>query len=176
VVRYSEHPRRVFSIALRSRWRVGQRGEGHFGALRALAPAAPFPGARSAARAPGQSRPSRAAARRRLVLGALVAVLAACVLAGLSTGSTVAWWCMVAVLPLACSYLALLAWVRRLEVEREFNTAFLNGAGMPDHAEFFAGLASVKPVSREEEIVLDARKQLPKRSPTPAGHSRAVSV
>jgi hypothetical protein len=176
VVRYSGHQRRVFNIALRSRWRVGQRGREPFGALRALAAGVPSPGAGSAARVPGQSRPSRAAARRRLVLGALVAVLAGCVLAGLVTGSTVAWWCMVAVLPLACGYLALLAWVRRLEVEREFNTAFLNGADMPDHAEFFAGLAGVRPVSREEEIVLDVRKQLPKRSPTPAGHSRAVSV
>jgi len=50
----------------------------------------------------------------------------------LLTGSTVAWWVVLALLPLTCAYLAVLFRTRRLMAEREINVAFFGG---PDRVE-----------------------------------------
>jgi fatty acid desaturase len=73
--------------------------------------------ARSRARA-------RAAARRRLVLIVLLVALALPALVALVTGSALAWWVVVAVLPVVCTYVAVLFRARRLMAEREINVAF----------------------------------------------------
>ena len=69
-----------------------------------------------------------AAARQRLVLTVLFTALVLPALTALATGSTAAWWVVLAVLPFVCAYLAVLFRARRLQAEKEFNTAFLGGA------------------------------------------------
>lgn len=68
-----------------------------------------------------------AAARRRLVMTVLVLALIAPALVALATGSTGAWWVVVAMLPLVCTYGAVVLRARRLQAEREFNIAFMGG-------------------------------------------------
>ena len=69
-----------------------------------------------------------AAARQRLVLTVLFSALFLPALVALATGSSTAWWVVLAVLPFVCAYLAVLFRARRLQAEKEFNTAFLGGA------------------------------------------------
>jgi hypothetical protein len=76
---------------------------------------------------------ARAAARRRLVLTVLLVALGIPVLVGLATGSTAAWWVAVCLLPVVCSYMAVLFRTRRMSAEREINVAFFGG---PQRGEF----------------------------------------
>ena len=81
----------------------------------------------------GHSRSrARAAARRRRVLSVLFIALAVPLALALFTGSTAAWWVVLALLPLTCAYLAVLFRTRRLMAEREINVAFFGG---PDRVE-----------------------------------------
>jgi fatty acid desaturase len=84
--------------------------------------------------------PSRAAVRRRQVLAVMAVALAVPALAAVATGSTVAWWVVVALLPLVCAYLAVLFHNRRLLAEREINSAFIGSADRTEAtlAELFA--------------------------------------
>lgn len=70
-------------------------------------------------------RSRRAATRRRNVLSVLFGALMVAIALGLATGAAGAWWAVVAVLPLACGYVALVARARRVAAEREFRMAFL---------------------------------------------------
>jgi len=64
------------------------------------------------------------AARRRRVLTVIVGVVAAPALVALATGSSIAWWVLLGMLPVALVYLAVLYHARRQRAEREFNVAF----------------------------------------------------
>lgn len=55
--------------------------------------------------------------------------LSAPALVAIATGSTAAWWVVVAVLPFVATYLAVLFRTRRLMAEREINLAFYGSAG-----------------------------------------------
>jgi len=182
VGQYSASPLRTLGFVAWGRRRAGTNGAVRFGALSVLAAAE-----RNRQRGPvgswvprrlGSRRPRsrRAAVRRRQVMGALVVGLVVCLLAGLVTGSSVAWWSLVTLLPVACSYLALLAWARRRQAEREFNAAFLTGAAVPAPAEFFAGLSCLKPLEAREERVLVTGAQVAVSPPGQARGPRAVSA
>jgi hypothetical protein len=67
------------------------------------------------------------AARRRRVLGALLTALAVPALAAVVTGSSAAWWAVMVLLPIVCTYVAVLFRARRLMAEREINMAFFGG-------------------------------------------------
>jgi Flp pilus assembly protein TadB len=73
---------------------------------------------------------ARTVARRRRVLTLLFAALVIPALVALVTGSSAAWWVVVALLPLVCAYLFVLFRTRRIMAEREINLAF--GAGDRD--------------------------------------------
>lgn len=73
----------------------------------------------------GFARARRPAARRRLILGALLGSLAVAVVLALAAGLSAAWWGVAAVSLVACAYLGLLAWARKRAAEREFRLAFL---------------------------------------------------
>jgi len=81
-------------------------------------------------------RSRRAATRRRNVLSVLFGALMVAIALGLATGAAGAWWAVIAVLPLACGYIALVARARRIAAEREFRMAFLparvSAAGLDD--------------------------------------------
>lgn|GEM_PF-3502308 len=169
MAQYNAYSRRALGFAVQKRWKVGvakaPRGVLRAPAMqlaaeparpnlaaqvahrraRALPSAAAGRGA-SASRGHVRSRSRQAAARRRQVFSVLGAGLGLSLSMGLVTGSAVAWWCFVALLALACSYLALLAWARKLEAEREFNLAFLLGARLPQADELFAGLSCLRPL------------------------------
>lgn len=81
----------------------------------------PTPGARSRA---------RSIARQRQVLAVLLVCLAIPALVAVATGSTAAWWVVLALLPLVCTYVAVLFRARRVQAEREFNVAFLGGSNV----------------------------------------------
>jgi len=70
------------------------------------------------------------AARRRLVMTVLLTALALPALVGLATGSTAAWWLVVALLPVVCTYAAVVMRAQRLMAEKEFNVAFLGGTNL----------------------------------------------
>lgn len=97
------------------------------------------PGA--ARRAP---RKSNAAARRRLIMTVLLSALALPVLVGLATGSTVAWWAAVLILPLVGAYTAVVMRAQRALAEKEFSLAFLGGTQLaaPGLEEIFTAGAS----------------------------------
>jgi hypothetical protein len=82
-----------------------------------------------------------AAARRRLVMTVLLSALALPALVALATGSTAAWWVVVGLLPVVCTYVAVLFRARRLMAEKEFNVAFLGGSNLvaPGLEDIFAG-------------------------------------
>jgi len=69
-----------------------------------------------------------ALARQRQVVGALVVTLVLCVVLAVGTGATAAWWAVVALLPLTCAYMAVLARSRRISAEREISYAFFGDA------------------------------------------------
>ena len=102
------------------------------------------PAGARASRAPG--RPARASsrraqARRRRVLGALIGAFVVAAVLAVATGEAAAWWATLAVLPLVCSYLALLARARRVAAVREFNSGFLSRRASDEMGleEFLAG-------------------------------------
>ena len=64
------------------------------------------------------------AARRRRALMVVVGVVAAPSLVALATGSSVAWWVLLGMLPVVLVYLAVVFRARRQRAEREFNVAF----------------------------------------------------
>ena len=79
---------------------------------------------------PGPRRRRRGAvARQRRALLVIVAGLAAPALVALATGSATAWWVVLALLPVACTYLAVMFRARRLMAEREINIAFFGSSG-----------------------------------------------
>ena len=78
-----------------------------------------------AVRARGFARARRAAARRRLILGALFGSLVVAVALAVAAGLSAAWWAAAALLLAACGYLGLLSWARKIAAEREFKLAFL---------------------------------------------------
>ena len=78
-----------------------------------------------AARARGFARARRAAARRRLILGALFGSLVVAVALAVAAGLSAAWWAAAGLLLAACGYLGLLSWARKIAAEREFKLAFL---------------------------------------------------
>ena len=79
----------------------------------------------------GQARArADSAARRRLVMTVLLTTLAVPALVGLATGSTAAWWLAVALLPVVCTYAAVVVRAQRLMAEKEFNVAFLGGTNL----------------------------------------------
>jgi hypothetical protein len=71
---------------------------------------------------------SRTAKRRRHVMAVLSAGLASAVSVAVATGSVAAWWAVFGLLPLLCTYLAILSRARRLLAEREMNVAFFGAA------------------------------------------------
>ena len=71
---------------------------------------------------------SKIAARRRLVLSVLFVALGVPFLVAVATGSAAAWWAVLALLPLVCTYLAVLFRSRRLTAEREINVGFFGGS------------------------------------------------
>jgi len=87
---------------------------------------------------------ARVAARRRLVLTVLLVALCLPVLVGLATGAAAAWWVAICLLPVVCTYLAVLFRTRRLSAEREINVAFFGG---PQRGEF--GLDDMLPSGYE---------------------------
>jgi hypothetical protein len=176
VAQYGAYSRKALGFAPQDRCRVGPDRKARLGAIRALPVAEPQAGARGAMREPGRWRSRRAAARRRQVVAAFAAGLAVCLFVGLATGSTVAWWCLVALLPFACGYLALLAWVRRLEAEREINAAFLSGSQVPGPAELFANLSCFKLIDVREQSLGGTGPGLGVPSGADAGRSQALSV
>jgi hypothetical protein len=89
---------------------------------------------------------AQAAARRRLVLTVLLFALAVPLLLALATGSTGAWWAVVALLPVVFAYLAVMFRARRLSAEREINVAFFGG---PQRGEF--GLDDMFPAAYAQE-------------------------
>ena len=66
------------------------------------------------------------------MLTVLLSALAVPTLVALVTGAAVAWWVVVALLPLVCAYLAVLFRTRRIMAEREINVAFFGGTERTD--------------------------------------------
>jgi len=96
---------------------------------------------------------ARTAARRRLVLTVLFMALFVPVLAGLATGAAAAWWVAICLLPIVCTYLAVLFRARRLSAEREINVAFFGG---PQRGEF--GLDDMFPSGYEFPSAYEAEE------------------
>jgi Flp pilus assembly protein TadB len=86
------------------------------------------------------------AARRRRVLTVMVGVVAAPALVALATGSSVAWWVLLGMLPVVLVYLAVLYRARRQRAEREFNVAFFGKSRRGA-----AGLEEVFPGNQDTE-------------------------
>ena len=80
------------------------------------------PAARSKARA-------GTIARQRRVLSVMLSTLAVPLVVALATGWAAAWWAVVALLPVLCTYVAILMRTRRLMAEREIDVAFFGPAG-----------------------------------------------
>lgn len=99
------------------------------GGLSSLQPRPPAP-LRPVARSGRARARAVAAARRRLVMTVLLCTLALATLIALVTGSTAAWWVVVGLLPLVCTYAAVVLRARRLMAEKEFNVAFLGGTNL----------------------------------------------
>jgi hypothetical protein len=71
-----------------------------------------------------------AAARRRLVMTVLLCALALPTVIAVVTGSTAAWWAVVGLLPLVCTYAAVVVRAQRRMAEKEFNVAFMGGTDL----------------------------------------------
>ncbi|MGC8627489.1 MAG: hypothetical protein ACP5VR_08030 [Acidimicrobiales bacterium] len=89
----------------------------------------PVPRGRAEAKPRRGALRREALARQRQVVGALVVTLVLCVVLAVATGATAAWWAVVALLPLTCAYMAVLARSRRISAEREISYAFFGDAG-----------------------------------------------
>ena len=68
-------------------------------------------------------------ARQRRVLSVMLLTLAVPLVVALATGWAVAWWAVVALVPVMCLYVASLMRARRMMAEREIDTAFFGPAG-----------------------------------------------
>ena len=92
------------------------------------------PAARSRARA-------STIARQRRVLSVMLSTLAVPLVVALATGWAAAWWAVVALLPVLCTYVAILVRARRQMAEREIDVAFFGPAGRVAHGleEVFSG-------------------------------------
>ena len=110
----------------------------------------PVPVSRSKSRA-------RTVARRRHVLGILFAALAIPLLVALLTGSSTAWWVVIALLPVVCTYLFVLFRTRRLMAEREINLAFFGARERNDSGLEDVFSARLMPVGDELRAVGGAR-------------------
>ncbi|HTW09329.1 MAG TPA: hypothetical protein VME46_17615 [Acidimicrobiales bacterium] len=107
------------------------------------APAAP---ARERARYPR----SKTAARRRRIVLVLFAALLIPTLIAVATGWTVAWWVVVALLPVVSVYLFVLFRTRRLLAEREINAAFCGR--VPRREATLAELFTNRPAYAPDEL------------------------
>jgi Flp pilus assembly protein TadB len=88
----------------------------------------------------------RIGARRRRVLTVMAGVVAAPALVALATGSSIAWWVLLGMTPVAIVYLAVLYRDRRQRAEREFNVAFFGKSRRGA-----AGLEEVFPGSQDTD-------------------------
>jgi hypothetical protein len=68
-------------------------------------------------------------ARQRRVLSVMLLTLAVPLVVALATGWAVAWWAVVALVPVMCTYVAILMRTRRMMAEREIDVAFFGPAG-----------------------------------------------
>ena len=95
--------------------------------------------------------PKRAASgmaqRRRHVVMVLGVALAASAMTAVATGSSAAWWAVLALLPLGCAYVAVLLRSRRIAAEREITQAFFGPAGV--NGAGFASIEELFPAERE---------------------------
>jgi Flp pilus assembly protein TadB len=87
-------------------------------------------------------------ARRRRVITVMVGAVAAPALVALATGSNIAWWVLLGMLPVVLVYLGVLYHARRQRAEREFNVAFFGKTRRGA-----AGLEEVFPGSQDTEWV-----------------------
>ncbi len=103
------------------------------------------PAARSKARA-------GTIARQRRVLSVMLLTLAVPLVVALATGWAVAWWAVVALVPVMCTYVAILMRTRRVMAEREIDVAFFGPAGRAGSAsgleEVFSGGGQYAPLER----------------------------
>lgn len=91
-----------------------------------------------------------AAARRRLVMTVLLVAFALPTLAAVVTGSALAWWAALIMLPLVCIYGAVVVRARRVMAEKEFNVAFLGGTNLV--APGLEDIFSVRPATTEPYV------------------------
>jgi hypothetical protein len=103
---------------------------------------------------------SSTAKRRRRVLVVLSAGLLGAISLAAATGSVAAWWAVLGLLPLLCSYVAVLFRAKRLLAEREMNLAFFG--------------AKRAPVERADPFAL--LRPEPARAQRPSTRGRAVAV
>ncbi|GEM_PF-5457161 len=89
-------------------------------------------------------------ARQRQVVSGLVGALAVCLAAALATGAAAAWWAVVALLPLASAYVAVVARSRRIAAEREIAYAFFGQHEAPVRA--LGGIEDLFPAERERAV------------------------
>lgn len=91
-----------------------------------------------------------AVARQRQVMAALAGALMLCLAVAVVTGASAAWWAVVALLPLACTYVAVLARCRRIAAEREISHAFFGRAGAEKHG--LGGIEELFPAEPEPAV------------------------
>jgi hypothetical protein len=91
-----------------------------------------------------------AVARQRQVVTGLAGALMLCVAVAVVTGASAAWWAAVALLPLACAYVAVLARSKRIAAEREISYAFFGRTGAEQHG--LGGIEELFPVERERAV------------------------
>lgn len=103
-----------------------------------------------------------AVARQRLVLTVLLAALAVPTVAAVATGSTVAWWVVVAFLPVVLTYVAVLFRTRRIQAEKEFNLAFSGGPNLATAGleEIFSARYEVRRPAGATRLPLSSQEQL----------------
>lgn len=101
------------------------------------------PAARSKARA-------GTIARQRRVLSVMLLTLVVPLVVALATGWAVAWWAVVALVPVMCAYVAILMRTRRMMAEREIDVAFFGPAGRAGSGleDVFSGGGQYAPLER----------------------------
>jgi hypothetical protein len=89
-------------------------------------------------------------ARQRRVLSVMLSTLAVPLVVALATGWAAAWWAVVALLPVLCTYVASLVRARRQMAEREIDVAFFGPAGRVAYGleEVFSGAGEHGPLER----------------------------
>jgi hypothetical protein len=82
----------------------------------------------------------------------MLLTLAVPLVVALATGWAVAWWAVVALVPVMCTYVAILMRTRRVMAEREIDVAFFGPAGRAGSAsgleEVFSGGGQYAPLER----------------------------